>query len=156
LSIIAVEPGSQLTLGSSGIERLRINNIGNVGIGTGLPGAKLDVRGNIKFGTSGDLFALGGRDESLRIIRGTVDHNGNLLAGSGFSPTRTSTGIYAITFDQAFPSPPTVIVSRFQTLDIKRHVIVTSVTAAGVFVSGVNGDGFARDVGFSLIIIGPT
>ena len=43
---------STATVGSQ-TERMRITNTGNVGIGTTSPGAKLDVRGDIRFGTGG-------------------------------------------------------------------------------------------------------
>jgi hypothetical protein len=45
-----------LTLGTSGIERMRIDYLGNVGIGTTSPGAyKLAVYGNLRLGTTGNF-----------------------------------------------------------------------------------------------------
>jgi hypothetical protein len=80
---------------------------GNVGIGTATPAAKLDVRGNVKMGTSGEIFATGG-EENLRIVRGLVDSDGTRLEGSGFQVAHTSTGLYSITFDTPFADRPVV------------------------------------------------
>src|SRR5262249_52377208 len=63
---------------------MTLQDNGNVGIGTTSPQAKLDVRGDVKLGTNGQLFAPGS-EENLRIIRGEVDKDGNIFLGSGFT-----------------------------------------------------------------------
>jgi len=87
--------------------RLTVKQTGNVGIGTANPQARLDVRGDVKLGNSGQLFAMGG-EEDLRIVRGTVDLNGNILSGSGFQVFHSDTGEYTITFNTSFPSTPSI------------------------------------------------
>jgi len=82
---------------------------GSVGIGTASPGAKLDVRGDIKLGSSGNFYAASG-EESLRIVRGHI-RNANagltVFEGSGFSVTWASP-VYYITFTTPFSGTPTV------------------------------------------------
>jgi hypothetical protein len=87
--------------------RLTVQQGGNIGIGTADPQARLDVRGDVKLGTSGQLFAMGG-EENLRIVRGTVDLNGNILAGSGFQVFHSDTGEYFISFNTPFADVPSI------------------------------------------------
>lgn len=90
----------------------RIKDNGNVGIGTNNPGAKLDVRGDIKLGSSGDLFAMAGV-ENLRTIVGRVSLTGNIDQGAGFTINKGSTGDYTINFIPAFSSDPVVVANSY-------------------------------------------
>ena len=91
--------------------RIFIKAGGNVGIGTTVPAEKLDVRGKIKLGSLGDLFALGAL-ESLRVITGRVASSGNPAAGVGFdSQSISGAGRYEVTFDDPFDSEPFVLVT---------------------------------------------
>ena len=67
------------------------------------------VTGNVKLGTNNELFAPGG-EENLRIVRGTVDRDGTVLAGSGFTASFEESPVrrYVITFNKAFAAPPAV------------------------------------------------
>lgn len=80
---------------------------GNVGVGTASPVARLDVRGNIKLGTSGQFFAPAG-EENLRIVRGTVEFDGTIIRGSGFTAQRIDEGKYRVTFSSPFAGIPTI------------------------------------------------
>ncbi len=80
---------------------------GNVGIGTTTPVAKLDVRGDIRLGPTGQLRAPGA-EENLRIVRGTIAEDGTLLEGLGFSCSHISEGQYWVTFTTPFADIPTV------------------------------------------------
>lgn len=83
---------------------------GNVGVGTATPTAKLDVRGDIRLGPSGQYQASGGT-ERIRLIRGTVSGAGAVLAGTGFTASRVLTGVYLITYSTAFTGTPSVTVT---------------------------------------------
>src|SRR5262249_20634604 len=65
---------------------------GRLGIGTDSPAVKLDVRGEVKLGPSGQYYAASGEGNNpLRIIYGRIrvpslgGGNGAILAGSGFT-----------------------------------------------------------------------
>ena len=82
---------------------------GRVGLGTPTPQAKLDVRGSIKLGNNGELFGAGG-EENLRIVRGVVGFNGNIIVGSGFTVelSNETSGKHTITFNTPFAGAPAV------------------------------------------------
>jgi len=82
---------------------------GNIGIGTSSPGAKLEVRGDIKLHTDGSLYVPGGV-ENLRIIRGSIA-DCSIIAGSGFSVYCPGNYQIIINFFTPFTSLPSVIVS---------------------------------------------
>ena len=134
---------------------------GYVGVGTTSPGAKLDVRGDIRLGTNG-LFAPAG-EENLRIIRGTVllhDHRD----GNGFTHERVSEGDYLITFDTPFREPPSVTataVDPAESLVDEDFCVVATYSAMTNSVhirtrvhGGPNGEG-TKDYDFHFIAIGP-
>jgi len=52
--------------------------------------------------------AASGSDDTSKIVRGSVDRDGNILAGSGFS-VLYSLGQFTINFDTAFSSQPSVV-----------------------------------------------
>lgn len=57
--------------------------------------------------SGGSLTATGG----TTIIRGRVNGDGTIAAGTGFSITRTATGRYTITFTSAFSAVPVVLLT---------------------------------------------
>jgi hypothetical protein len=99
----------------------------NVGIGTQTPVEKLDVRGNIKLGTAGDLFAAGSL-ENLRIVRGQVADNGTPVNGNGFTAARISVGHYRIRFEPDFADIP--IVTATVIGDVDNLISIDSVTSS--------------------------
>jgi hypothetical protein len=58
-------------------------------------------------GTAATILESGG----LRIVRGSGAADGTLLQGEGFTVGRQSFGIYLVTFNEAFQSNPTVVVT---------------------------------------------
>jgi hypothetical protein len=85
----------------------------NVGIGTYLPTAKLDVNGDIK--SNGKSVPVA--EEKLRIVRGRISSTGATLVGAGFSAVRTSVGAYTITFSPAFANEPIVTANCYNPAD---------------------------------------
>ena len=130
---------------------------GNVGIGTNGPQAKLDVRGDVKLGSSGQLFAPGG-EENVRILRGVVDQDGNIIAGSGFHVSHPDTGGYIITFYTPFAGSPAVTATSLIDPGVASiHIqIVEPPTASKVwFVTSDNDRGVIHNARFHFIAIGP-
>jgi len=127
-----------------------------VGIGTTTPQVALDVRGDIRLGTSGTLHAVSG-EEKVRIIRGRVSSSGAVQYGTGFTASRTSTGTYTIGFNPPFPTgaSPTMTVSAEWTLGTAYVAMTNGVlwTAGGVRIT--NGSGTLTDQSFHFIAIGP-
>jgi hypothetical protein len=128
-----------------------INTDGNLGIGAGIttPQAKLEVRGDVKLGSSGQLFAPGG-EENLRIIRGNVNANGSISLGSGFTVTHTSSGDYTINFTAPFAGSPTVIATPVNRL----HATISTTSTSSVRIFTSDG-GSSSDDFFQFIAVGP-
>lgn len=83
---------------------------GNVGIGTATPAARLDVRGEVRYGSAGQYRPIAG-EEPLRTIRGKADSSGGLIVGLGWSAVRESTGTFKVTFATPFTGAPVVTAS---------------------------------------------
>jgi hypothetical protein len=124
---------------------LTATSTGNVGIGTTTPQAKLDIMGDVKLGSNGQLFATGG-EENLRIIRGSSGPSGNIYAGASFTVTHFSEGKYRVIFNTPFTARPVVIGSD--------RSFMTEVTVHG-FILETLAFGNLADLGFSFIAIGP-
>ena len=76
------------------------------------PAAQLDVRGDVKLGSTGQYFAAAG-SENLRIVRGIVEPTGTNYDGTGFTITHNSAGNYSITFSPAFADAPALIITAY-------------------------------------------
>ncbi len=88
---------------------------GRVGVGTTAPLSALDVRGDIRLGASGQ-FRAPACEENLRIIRGTIEVDGSIVRGSGFTAQRTDVGKYVITFVTPFAATPTITATAVRNL----------------------------------------
>lgn len=138
--------------------RLFLKPGGNVGIGTASPNAKLDVRGDIKLGASGELSATAG-SESLRIVRGLVNPDGSKFNGAGFSSKRTQTGVYLITFDTTFSDLPAVTATVIIAGDGSNRSEVAQFqnvqsTSVGIVITDPKSGGTATDRTFGFIAVG--
>jgi len=130
---------------------------GNVGIGTIGPTGRLDVRGNIKLGTDGALFAIGALD-NLRVIAGRVDASGNEVTGSGYTANRTDTGTYSVTFEDPFDVAPVVLASPVNAPVDDNIVTIRNVGVNGFEVRSVDVEGAAsgdlQNTSFTFIALG--
>jgi hypothetical protein len=129
---------------------------GNVGIGTTTPAARLDVRGNIKLGSSGQYSALGGQ-EDLRLIRGDIEGTGAILRGDGFTVNRVQEGRYEITFTPPFSGIPTITASTETQVSNIRWVFVDlwNLSGSTANLSVLNLNGAPTNSKFSICVIGP-
>ena len=62
----------------------------------------------IRFGFTTPLLATAGV-ENLRVIRGTINADGTIARGTGFTVTKGTTGYYTINFSTAFKTVPDVV-----------------------------------------------
>lgn len=146
--------------GNNQPELMRIvGDNGNVGIGTTTPAAKLDVRGEVKFGATGNLSPVASQ-VAQRISAGIVNASGTLQNGVGFTPSRTSAGVYRVTWTAAdgFTATPAVLVTVLNgAADVVVSVTDINVSPDG---SGSAGIQFRKtdvsfvDVSFSVMIVG--
>ena len=139
---------------TNGGERMTIDSLGNVGIGTTAPSGKLDVHGEIRYGSNGQYRPIAG-EEPLRTIRGRIGSAGNIGLGSGFTVLHTSTGRYAVTFATPFTGTPVITanVALQSTFLPGSAVISSTTTGASIFLFDMNGG--ALDQTFDFIAVGP-
>lgn len=126
----------------------------NVGVGVLAPTERLDVRGNIKFGSAGEYFAPGS-PEKLRVLRGRVSAAGAVLDGSGFTASRISTGVYVMTFSPAFAvgGTPSITASA-ESSGAAKFAMVSTPLPTSTRILVVNGSGTPLDSDFHFIAIG--
>ncbi len=160
---VALGDGSfQIIDRTAGVARLFITKDGNVGIGAStasIPAAKLDVRGDVKLGSTGQFFATAGK-ENLAIIRGAVGGtlaNPSRDAGTGFTVARSAgkpTGVYTITFDTPFSGDAVATVTAIGT-SVPMIAIISDYTNATIQVSTFATNGTLTDGQFGFIATGP-
>ena len=109
--------------------------------------------GNVTFG-SPSLSAVGG-DEQLRIVRGSVDSDGTITKGSGFSVTKGAVGSYTINFTTPFGSAPSVTCTLNGSLGRVVGFFSSGATASGYAVLISSTTDVAADRNFDFIAVGP-
>jgi hypothetical protein len=134
---------------------------GRIGVNTNTPAELLDVRGNIKLNSDGGLYAPGGV-ENLRMVRGSVDPNGNTTAGMGFTVQQIAGGLYDVIFDQPFSSMPSASVTQiFPDPNFNPHgssrdnAVINGISTSKIRVLTGDDNGSASDRHFSFIVMGP-
>ncbi|TGD76171.1 hypothetical protein E4634_01080 [Mangrovimicrobium sediminis] len=116
--------------------RFTVADDGDVGIGTSAPLAKLDVRGDVRFGNTAELRAVGGA-QGLRTVAGRVAANGNEEVGTGYSVSKGPLGQYTITFSPGFTAHPIVVANAHGNPDNILSVTVTSNSTALIQVTDI-------------------
>lgn len=89
------------------------------------------------FGTSGNATINGNLRangvntgaEALKIVRGSIDIDGSIKSGTGFTVTKDDVGTFTITFDQPFSDYPSVSGST-----VNPGVVTVSLLAYGTYV----------------------
>ncbi len=98
---------------------------------------------------------------NFKVVRGTVDVDGNIVAGSGFSAQNPTSGHYTITFDPGtFRHTPTitatVVSNSAQNNETRLNCIVKreGLSASGFVMITGNDDGDLRGRWFGFIAVG--
>lgn len=90
--------------------------------------------------------------ETLRIIRGLINGpDGAIVAGTGFTASRTAVGLYTITFSTAFSAAPTTVLTIRQVGGLLSRNEAPGSTGITTF----DLSGTAMDRSFSFVTIGP-
>lgn len=138
-----------------------IHRSGAVGIGTAMPGATLDVRGDITLGSDGKSYATSG-GENLRMVRGVVRKDGAIFRGEGFSVNKIGVGHYQVIFEPAFGGYPSAVASidnpeppsgMIRVIHWNLNNRIDIITMSKMDAGGVSG--IPEDRGFSFIAVGP-
>jgi len=101
--------------------------------------------------------------ENLRIIRGSVNSDGSIAGGSGFTVSKTGTGLYQINFTKTFTGRPSGSATQvYPSFDDFGGGGMTGDNAVFVGINNYrakvktgDNDGDAADRYFTFIIIGP-
>lgn len=142
-------------IGGGGNKNFIVQTTGLVGVGTTAPLAKLDVRGDIRMGTSGQYQATGGT-ENLRLLRGRISGSGSILQGSGFTAARVLPGWYTVTFAAPFTAVPTVIATAVSPSGTQQISATCANHATNVVVVHLrNNSNVGVDNDFDFIVVGP-
>ena len=147
------------SIGGGGNKNFLIQTDGAVGVGVGItvPNAKLDVRGDIALGPTGQLRAAAG-EENLRIVRGIVAPDGGIVAGTGFTVAHPpNSGVYTITFTPSFAGTPSVTatVHRDEIEDPKIAMIQIPSSGSVQILTYRVGDAITVANPFHFIAVGP-
>jgi len=96
-------------------------------------------------------------ENGLRIVRGTVNSDGTLALGSGFTSSLDATGVYHITFSHSFNVEPTCTVTLMSSTGQNLIVVIdnTGTSASGLEYFTKTSAGVSENVGSSFICIGP-
>ncbi|MFO1322810.1 MAG: hypothetical protein U1F15_01990 [Burkholderiales bacterium] len=146
--------GNAARLWSNG-DKVTVTAPGNVGIATDAPAERLDVRGNVKLGASGNYFAVGA-PVNVKLIAGSVPENAP-AAGDGWSASHTGEGTYHVDFSPPFQGTPVVVVTLVNPLAEDNVICVTASGQSGfnVVVRDIEADSTEpQNSAFNFIAIG--
>ncbi len=144
-------------------DHIFLNPSGNVGVGVSNPtnasGARLVVAGGIVIQAGAQALPVASAAEPLRMIRGSVDANGTILAGTGFKVQAPGKGLFTLTFTQSYQSPPTVVATQYwktyqsgiNTLD---NSLVVAITATGCQILTGDSAGVQTNRPFCFVAMG--
>ena len=126
-----------------------VNYANSVTEGMRLAGQDLKVKGNVKMGTSPEVFAMGAMAGS-RIIAGNIFSAGpSINQGTGFSVSKLMTGTYQITYSN--PGSYSIVTAT----PVNSSITISTTSAGGnsVVIEMKNLSGVLTDSDFSFIAV---
>lgn len=128
---------------------------GSVGIGTATPSAPLGVEGDIRFGTSQSLHAIGAPDKII-VLRGATDISGNAIASAttpGVTVTRINTGRFEVRYPQSYSAAPVPTVTPLAIITSRRYALIFEYQEDHFRVEITDENGNRVDSAFTFIVI---
>ncbi|WP_320199420.1 hypothetical protein RMR16_003925 [Agrobacterium sp. rho-13.3] len=90
-----------------------------------------------------------------RTIAGTINGNGTVKFGTGFTATRSSEGFYLISFRPGFSAIGGASVTQiFSNGDTRDNAVIQSLTSTELYVKVGDSGGKAKDRDFSFVAAG--
>jgi len=114
----------------------------------------VDPNGNVLLGNSPQFYAAAG-SENLRFVRGSVQANGAIVAGTGFTVSHPGTGIYGIIFTTPFTGIPTCTAISNGPIFVTTNTPGPTSASSVVIAPRSLPSGTSVDAEFSFIIAGP-
>jgi hypothetical protein len=117
----------------------------------------LEVQGDIQFLNG---LSVPASPEKLTIIRGTVNSDGSIAAGTGYTIDHWDTGHYNVTFTTPFSNPPSGAVTQVffdtteggSTLD---NAVIIEIENSYIGLQTGDSLGVKSDRGFTFVFVGP-
>lgn len=153
-SVINARPSGSIYLTPFFGNVVLAGNGGNVGVGTSTPSSRLDVRGSIRFGNSGQFHATAALSP-VRIVCAAINSTGSEASSNGYIVSRLTTGNYTVAFTTAFTAEPAVTATPVDLGDGPVIAMVANVTSTGCTIRIMRLDGTLINRGFHFIAAGP-
>jgi hypothetical protein len=144
--------GMQFRTGGNA-NRMVIDNLGNIGIGTSAPAQRLDVEGSIRL--SGEVYRGSGSANLLPIVYGNVASSATIQSGTGnFTAVKAATGVYDLTLTGNSYTVSAYSVSVTIASSAARFA-ATSANGAALRISVFDATGALVDAGFHFVVYKP-
>jgi len=150
--LVDLGTGASLKL-SNTIPESRVVFLGEDGYAQGYFSETIFTPGTIFAGDGYVMPGTGG--EALKIIRGSVADNGDILRGTGFTVTKGATGLYQIDVQTAFASTPSSVVTPADTNAAAVSAFTSNANASTTTVSFRDAADAYINTAFNFIIVGP-
>ncbi len=93
--------------------------------------------------------------EDLRLIRGGLAPDATIVFGDGFTASNPETGVYVITFDEAFSDEPAAVATIFNDEEGGFTVVRVDDEVDQVTFNTYDASNAAADVDIDFVIVGP-
>lgn len=149
-----------ITTGTGAVGNWVLDSVGRVKIPAGATAIDDDRHLTSKAYVDAAITSVEGQLPAASVLlasAGRVSSAGAVVSGAGFTPSKTGTGAYTLTFASAFSSADNmvVVVSPIETAPGNHHTAVPEIVSSTVIkVKCGNGDSYgAKDMAFSFMVV---